>query len=287
MANEKPLVSVLMTAYNREKYISEAIKSVVDSTYSNWELIIVDDFSKDFTVEIAKEYEKNDSRITVFVNEKNLGDYPNRNRAASYAKGIYLMYVDSDDTILNDGIEKCVDLLEQYPQSGFGISYGILKPNQPTILSSKEAIQNHFFKKPFLMVGPGGTIQRKQFFEQISKYPIKYGPANDMYHHLKAACFSPVVLLPFEFVNYRRHDGQEINNKYSYLYNNYNYLRDALDELPLPITSSEKKWVSKKNKRRFVMNIFLYFTSTFNLKGTLDAFRHTKFTFRDILDGLF
>ena len=287
MTNEKPLVSILMTAYNRQKYISEAIKSVVDSTYSNWELIIVDDFSKDFTVEIAKEYEKKDSRITVFVNEKNLGDYPNRNKAASYAKGIYLMYVDSDDTILKDGIEKCIDLMEQYPQSGFGISYGILKPNQPKILSSKEAIQNHFFIKPFLMVGPGGTIQRKEFFEQINQYPVKYGPANDMYHHLKAACFSPVVLLHFEFVDYRRHDGQEINNKYSYLYNNYNYLRDVLDELPLPITSSEKKWVSKKNKRRFVMNIFLYFTTTFNLKGTLDAFRYTKFTFRDILDGLF
>lgn len=287
MTNEKPLVSILMTAYNRQKYISEAIKSVVDSTYSNWELIIVDDFSKDFTVEIAKEYEKKDSRITVFVNEKNMGDYPNRNKAASYAKGIYLMYVDSDDTILKDGIEKCIDLMEQYPQSGFGISYGILKPNQPKILSSKEAIQNHFFIKPFLMVGPGGTIQRKEFFEQINQYPVKYGPANDMYHHLKAACFSPVVLLHFDFVDYRRHDGQEINNKYSYLYNNYNYLRDVLDELPLPITSSEKKWVSKKNKRRFVMNIFLYFTTTFNLKGTLDAFRYTKFTFRDILDGLF
>lgn len=287
MANEKPLVSVLMTAYNREQYIAEAIKSVLSSTYNDWELIIVDDFSKDHTLEIARQYENKDSRIKVFVNERNLGDYPNRNRAASYAQGEYLMYVDSDDTIFHDGIEKCVNAMEQYPQSGFGISSANTKLNQPAILSSEVAIQNHFFKEPFLMVGPGGTIQRKQFFEQIKQYPVKYGPANDMYHHLKAACFSSVVLLPFEFIHYRRHEGQEINNKYSYLYNNYNYLRDALIELPLPLSSSQKQWILKKNKRRFVSNIFTFFTSTYDLKKTFGAIRSADFSLRNVLEGIF
>ncbi|MBN2662839.1 MAG: glycosyltransferase family 2 protein, partial [Bacteroidales bacterium] len=94
-----PFVSVLMTAYNREKYIAEAIESVIASTYQNWELIIVDDGSKDKTVEIAKQYEAKDPRIKVYINEKNLGDYPNRNKAASYAKGKYLKFVDADDLI--------------------------------------------------------------------------------------------------------------------------------------------------------------------------------------------
>ena len=58
-----PLVSVLMTAYNREKYIAEAIESVLASTYKNFELIIVDDCSKDKTVEIARRYAKKDQRI--------------------------------------------------------------------------------------------------------------------------------------------------------------------------------------------------------------------------------
>ena len=99
-----PLVSVLMTAYNREKYIEEAIGSVLASTYTYFELIIVDDCSKDKTVEIAKKYERMDERVKVYINETNLGDYPNRNKAASYASGEYLKYVDSDDLVYSQFI---------------------------------------------------------------------------------------------------------------------------------------------------------------------------------------
>ena len=74
---EAPLVSVLMTAYNRQQFIAEAIESVLASTYINFELIIVDDCSKDDTVLIAKTYEKLDARIQVHINEQNLGDYGN------------------------------------------------------------------------------------------------------------------------------------------------------------------------------------------------------------------
>ncbi|MBN8834489.1 MAG: glycosyltransferase family 2 protein [Sphingobacteriales bacterium] len=77
-----PLVSVLMTAYNRQPFIAEAIESVIASTYQNWELIIVDDCSNDDTVSIAKSYLLKDNRIQVFENKKNLGDYPNRNLVA-------------------------------------------------------------------------------------------------------------------------------------------------------------------------------------------------------------
>lgn len=67
---KQPLLSVLMTAFNREKYIAEAIESVLASTYTNFELIIVDDCSKDNTVNIAKSYEQKDQRVKVYINEK-------------------------------------------------------------------------------------------------------------------------------------------------------------------------------------------------------------------------
>ncbi len=69
---DKPLVSVLMTAYNREKYIAEAIESVLQSTYKNFELIIVDDCSTDNTVSIATDFQQQDKRTSVQINEKNL-----------------------------------------------------------------------------------------------------------------------------------------------------------------------------------------------------------------------
>lgn len=275
-----------MTAYNREQYIAEAIESVLASTYKNFELIIVDDCSIDKTVELARRYEQLDARIKVYVNENNLGDYPNRNKAATYAMGEYIMHVDSDDQIFEDGIEKCVMAMMQYPQCGFGIQFK--RPLEKIVeLKSNNAIKEHFFKSPFLLIGPGGTIIKKAFFDRILGYPERYGPANDMYFNLKAAANSSILLLPFNFIRYRRHDGQEINNQYSYLYNNYRYLNDALIQLPLPITPKQKRWIALKNKRRFTVNILKYFCKTLNIKKTRNAIQLADFKLTDALQGIF
>ena len=117
----EPLVSVLMTAYNRERYISEAIESVLTSTYTNFELIILDDCSTDRTVEIAEGFALMDPRIRVYVNENNLGDYRNRNKAAEYAKGKYIKYCDSDDKIFDWTLNYCVKMMEKHPDAGMGI----------------------------------------------------------------------------------------------------------------------------------------------------------------------
>ena len=79
----RPAVSVLMTAYNRENYIAESIDSVLAQRFGDFELIITDNQSTDGTVEIARRYERLDPRVRVVVNERNLGQFGNRNRAAS------------------------------------------------------------------------------------------------------------------------------------------------------------------------------------------------------------
>jgi glycosyltransferase involved in cell wall biosynthesis len=287
MTGEQPLVSVLMTVFNRQAFIKEAIESVLSSTCTSFELIIVDDGSTDDSVLIARKYAAQDNRVKVYINERNLGDYPNRNRAASLATGDYILFVDSDDTIHSDGIEKCITAMEAYPHCSYGICV-LQKTGQPVhVMNSKEAVYNHFFVEPFLMVGPGGTIQKRIFFDQINRYPEKYGPANDMYYHLKAACYTDIVILPFEFMYYRRHEGQEINNKFAYMYHNYNYLSDAVEELPLPLTDAEKKWIQKKNKRRFLHNLILFFGSTFNLRKTMQAAKAAHFNFKNALEAIF
>ena len=279
------LLSVLMTSYNREQYIAEAIESVLASTYANFELIVVDDRSTDKTVAIAKSYAANDPRIHVYINEVNLGDYKNRNKAASYAKGEFMMYVDSDDKILVDGFERCIAAMNKFPQAGFGMQYNETGKS-PFLLSPKLAIHQHFFKEPCLMIGPGGTILRRDFFEKICRYPEKYGPANDMYFNLKAAAAGPILMLPFVFNYYRIHEGQELNNKYSYLYNNFNYLRDALQELDLPLTEKERQWLMNKNRRRFLVNFLNYYRHTKNLSKAINARKLAGFGFRDVLKAL-
>ncbi len=281
-----PLVSILMTAYNRGNFIAEAIESVMASSYTNWELIICDDCSKDGTVEIASKYAKQDRRIKIFKNTVNLGDYPNRNKAASHASGQYIMYVDSDDTILADGIENCMNIMAQYQDACFGMR---LFADNVSVhkLDSSTIINQHFFGTPLLTMGPGGTIIKKKFFHEIGGYPEKYGPANDMYFNLKAACRSSIVMIPFEFLFYRRHEGQQINNKQSYLYNNYLYLKDALDELPLGLAPEKIAWLHAKNKRRFLLNVAKDFAATFNLKKSIHFFRIVKFSLRDVVQAIF
>ena len=148
MKAEQPLVSVLMTAYNREKFIGEAIESVLASTYANFELIIVDDGSSDTTVSIAKSYAVKDERIKIYINEKNIGDYNNRNKAAGYANGKYIKYVDSDDIIYPESLSIFVQSMEKFPEAAVGImsSQGQDEQPFPFLMQPQEAYYYHFYK---------------------------------------------------------------------------------------------------------------------------------------------
>ena len=119
--SDSPTVSVLTTVYNRAKFLGECIESVQQSRFSDYEHIIVDDGSTDDSVAIAKRYAAQDSRIKVFVNEKNLGDYPNRNQAAKHASGKYLKYLDADDLHGPWILNVMVDAMEQFPDCRCGI----------------------------------------------------------------------------------------------------------------------------------------------------------------------
>lgn len=275
-----------MTAYNREQYIAEAIESVVASTYINFELIIVDDCSTDNTVTIAREYEAKDERIRLFVNEKNLGDYPNRNHAVSHANGKYIMFCDSDDKFFEDSIEYCVAAMEANSICKFGI-YFAQDSKQPFIMQPQEIILHHFFTKPLLVMGPGGTIYTKTFFEQIKGYPQKYGPANDMYFNLKAAGNTPVLMLPKLFIYYREHSGQERNKIFSYIHYNYAYMRDALAELNLPLSKKQAEYLAFKNKRRFVGNCISQYKQYRNFAAVKELWQKAGFRFKDMIAGIF
>src|SRR5262249_48962391 len=150
-----------------EEYISEAIESVLANCYQNFELIVVDDRSKDRTVEIAKRYEKLDSRVKVFINDKNLGDYPNRNRAASFARGKYLKYLDSDNVMYRYGLASMVDCIERFPEAGFGLlSETDPKRPYPVCVSPADAYRENLFGKfNYFGRAPDSAIIKRKVFE--------------------------------------------------------------------------------------------------------------------------
>ena len=98
-------VSVIMPAYNSEKYISDSINSILSQTYTNFELLILNDCSQDRTLELITELAKKDSRIKVINNPVNLNIAANRNKGIEISKGEYIVWQDSDDISLPNRIE--------------------------------------------------------------------------------------------------------------------------------------------------------------------------------------
>ena len=283
-ANEHPLVSVLMTAFNREKFIAEAIESVLASAYSNFELIIVDDASSDNTASIARRYEKQDKRVKVYINEENLSQFPNRNKAASLAKGKYIKYVDSDDTIFPWTLEYCVDMMEKYPDAGMGILY--LKDKiKDEYLHPKDTIQKNFFQSRILHIGPIGIILNREVFSTAGYFETKYGVPSDMYFNLKMAALYPTVLLKKQFFYYRVHEGQEFNNRYSYVCYNYKYLSDALNLPGFPLDEKQKAFILHKAEFYYVKDLMLYLKSSKDIKNTMKALSISGMHFFNLVRG--
>lgn len=94
---KEALVSVIMPAYNSERFIAASIYSVQKQTYSNWELLVIDDASKDQTLAIIKDLASSDSRIKLLQNKENLGAGISRNKGIAQAKGKYIAFLDADD----------------------------------------------------------------------------------------------------------------------------------------------------------------------------------------------
>ena len=103
---QHPLVSVVMPAYNAEKYIGEAIRAVQSQTYTNWILLVIDDCSTDHTVDVVQAFVNTDDRIRLFRNTRNLGAAKTRNRGLELSEGEWVALLDSDDIWHSDKLEK-------------------------------------------------------------------------------------------------------------------------------------------------------------------------------------
>ena len=119
-----PIVSVIVPAYNAEKFVAETIESVLAQTYTDWELIMVDDGSTDQTAGIIKEYANKDARIHYWY-QTNGRQGKARNLAISKAKGTYLAFIDADDLWHPTKLEKQVSVFTENPQVDLIYTNGI------------------------------------------------------------------------------------------------------------------------------------------------------------------
>jgi teichuronic acid biosynthesis glycosyltransferase TuaG len=104
------LVSIITPSYNSSRFIEECVGSVLSQTYDNWEMLIVDDYSADNSLQILKKY--NDKRIQLIELDKNVGASESRNVAIRKAKGKYIAFLDSDDLWEPQKLEKQISFME-------------------------------------------------------------------------------------------------------------------------------------------------------------------------------
>ena len=146
----KPLVSVIMPAYNGEKYIEEAIKSILDQTYDNFELIIIEDKSKDNTLNIIRKFQ--DSRICLYLNYENRGISYSTNLGIQKSKGKYIALLDDDDMALHRRLEWQVEYMETHNEVDIlGGRSALIDPDGKFIRYDSEPIRNSKYIKANLL----------------------------------------------------------------------------------------------------------------------------------------
>lgn len=156
----KPKVSLGMPVYNGERYLKEAIDSILSQTYTDFELIISDNASTDGTQEICLEYSNKDPRIRYFRNEKNLGSAWNFNRVFELSAGKYFKWAAHDDIISSDFLLKCVEVLDQDPSV-------VLCYSDTTIIDEK----GKFIEKYDLKLNTDSTKPQERFRDLLLKNP--------------------------------------------------------------------------------------------------------------------
>lgn len=292
MNKEQPLVSVLMTAYNREKYIAESIQSVLSQNYSNWELIIVDDLSTDSTFALAQSYAIKDIRIKVYTNEKNLGDYINRNKAASFANGEFIKYLDADDIMYPWCLEAMVYFMELFPDAAYGlIASKNLSVNQhfPILYNPKQVYSTYFFKEPILIIGPSGSIIRNSHFKEVNGFSgTPYIGDTELW--LKLSTKWPMILLPSDLIWWRIHDEQQSvyeSKDDKAMKMRYQMAINFLSDFRCPIYGEWARIAIRNQKNIVTRRLIAKSIQKFDLFDFLKKFKDCNLTLKDIVKAFF
>lgn len=217
------MISIAMTTYNGEKYLKEQLDSILNQTYTDYELIICDDCSSDSTIAILKDYAVKDNRIKVFYNEMNLGFKKNFQKAISICRGDYVALCDQDDIWTPDHLEILLgNIGDNYvicgnnllvDEKGLSTNISFFESNifDPKIYKTNEDILNKIFFSGSCFQGASMLIKRTYLSTIL---PI---PETVEYHDLwfaSLACSQNKFCYTTDIVtHYRQHARQITRNK--------------------------------------------------------------------------
>ena len=205
-----PLVSVNIATYNRGKYITEAIDSVLSQSFKNWELIIVDDGSTDGTENIVSPY-LNDPRIKYFKNESNRNISYTRNRALLESKGRFIAILDSDDKWPDpDKLTKQVYFLDKHPDYGLiGTALIVINSQGEKLNEEKKPSTDERIKQQILFKNPithSSVLYIRELVISLGSYDLNLNGIEDYDLWLRLGQVSKLSNLSDYSTAYRKHD---------------------------------------------------------------------------------
>lgn len=215
MAN--PLVSIIVATYNGEKYLKEQIDSLLNQTYKNIELIVIDDCSKDTTVAMIQTYQAHYSNISLLINEHNLGVNKTFEKGIVSANGEYVAFCDQDDIWMLDKIATLVNAFDK--EDAVYCNSLLVDENGNSLnieFKSIMKMQSYYSGAPFLLSNcvPGHTMIVKTEFAK-SVVPIPANTLFDLWISFAAAATNGIKFVDKVLVHYRQHNNNVIGTRQS------------------------------------------------------------------------
>ena len=200
-----PKVSVLMPVYKTsEKYLREAIESILSQTFEDYEFLILDDCPEDDREEIIKSYK--DKRIKYYKNEKNLGITPSRNKLIDMAKGEYLAVFDHDDVSLPERVQKQVQYLDEHQD------VGVVSSNVKSLVRDRVSINpidDYNIKMALIrtcaICHPASMIRKSVLINNNIRYEERFSPAEDYALWCRLIPYTKFYNIPDVLFHYRDH----------------------------------------------------------------------------------
>lgn len=229
-------ISIIMPVWNDERFILDSIQSVLNQTFKNFELIIINDASTDNSLRLIQEKANLDKRIKVLSLKKNLGMANALNEAIKYSKGEYIARMDSDDLMYENRIEEQVKYMNNNEDvevlSCLGTYLGVNGNNFG--VTSTEIINHQSFKhlirnnKPIGLLHPG-TVFKKKIVQEIGGYNKIFWPAEDIDLWNRLALKGHVIYVQKKILmKYRIHENSIITSKFLDSYNIYKWVKYCL-----------------------------------------------------------
>lgn len=206
MRMTKPAVTVLMPAYNAERYIQAAIESILSQTFSNFVFIICDDCSTDSTWKIIETYALKDNRIKPIKNDSNLGIAGTRNKLVILAQSDYIVWQDADDISMPYRLELQHHFMEQHPEVGIAGGWLQFFNGKGRQGIRKYAVDDTRLRAKIFRFSPvaqPAAIIRKKCLNEAGLYDLKYPPAEDLDMSFRIGQNHKFANIPMVLVKYR------------------------------------------------------------------------------------